>query len=146
MIARPLLLWSRLIQAAALVVLSLSATLLLLPGLGEAVFYQVYYGQITSPVPVPGPVQAYIRFANGIIGAVMVGWMLAIIWLARGPLLHGQRYAWGAIAWPLLGWYVIDSTFSLAHGIWGNVILNTGTAVLFRVPLLFSRRHCRRGD
>ena len=133
--------WSRLIQAAAGIVLGLSAVLMLAPPLGEAFFYLVYFQQPASPVPVPAEVQGYLRFANGIIGAVMAGWMVVILELARGPFRAGERWAWQAVAWPLLGWYLIDTAFSMAHGVWGNVLLNTGTAVLFGVPLLGSRRH-----
>jgi hypothetical protein len=133
--------WSRLIQAAAGIVLGLSAVLMLAPPLGEAFFYLVYFQQPASPVPVPAEVQGYLRFANGIIGAVMAGWMMVILVLARGPFRAGERWAWQAVAWPLLGWYLIDTAFSMAHGVWGNVLLNTGTAVLFGVPLLGSRRH-----
>jgi len=133
--------WSNLIQGAAGVVLGLSAVLLLAPPLGEAVFYLVYFHQPASPVPVPDGVLGYLRFANGIIGAVMAGWMMAIIALARGPFRAGERHAWNAIAWPLAGWYCIDTAFSLAHGVWGNVLLNTGTALMFGIPLLLSRRH-----
>ncbi|MFM8769074.1 MAG: hypothetical protein ACKOD9_15375, partial [Rubrivivax sp.] len=97
--------------------------------------------QPTSPVAVPAEIQGYLRFANGIIGAVMAGWMMAVIVLARGPFRAGERFAWNSIAWPLLGWYAIDTTFSFAHGAWGNVLLNTGTALMFGVPLLASRRH-----
>ena len=71
----------------------------------------------------------------------MAGWMLAIIVVARGPFLSGERSAWIAIAWPLAGWYLVDTVFSMAHGVWGNVLLNTGTALMFGVPLLASRRH-----
>ena len=134
-------LWSRLIQGAAAVVLALSAVLMLAPPLGETFFHLVYFQQPASPVPVPAEIQGYLRFANGIIGAVMAGWMMAVIVLARGPFRAGERFAWNAIAWPLLGWYVIDTTFSIAHGVWGNVLLNTGTALMFGVPLLASRRH-----
>ena len=133
--------WSRLIQAAAAVVLVLSAMLLLAPSVGEAFFYLVYFQQPTSPVAVPPEIQGYLRFANGVIGAVMAGWMMVIIALARGPFRAGERFAWNSIAWPLFGWYVIDTTFSIAHGAWGNVLLNTGTALMFGVPLLASRRH-----
>jgi hypothetical protein len=133
--------WSRLIQAAAGIVLGLSAVLMLAPPLGEAFFYLVYFQKPASPVPVPAGVQGYLQFANGIIGAVMAGWMMVILVLARGPFRAGERWAWQAVAWPLLGWYLIDTVFSLAHGVWGNVLLNTGTAVLFGVPLLGSRRH-----
>ncbi len=133
--------WSRLIQAAAAVVLALSAVLMLAPSLGEAFFYLVFFQQPASPVAVPIEIQGYLRFANGVIGAVMAGWMMVIIMLARGPFRAGERVAWNAIAWPLLGWYVIDTAFSAAHGVWGNVLLNTGTALMFGVPLWASRRH-----
>jgi len=138
---RALSLWSSFIQAAAGVVLALSAVLMLAPPLGETFFYLVYFQQPASPVPVPAEVLGYLRFANGIIGAVMAGWMLVIIVLARGPFRAGERWAWQAMAWPLLGWYVIDTAFSIGHGVWGNVLLNTGTGLMFGVPLLASRRH-----
>lgn len=133
--------WSRLIQAAAGAMLALSALLLLAPGLGEAVFNFVYYQQFASPVEVPAAPRGYIQFANGIIGAVMAGWMIAIIMLARGPFAAGQRHGWNSIALPLAGWYLFDTSFSAAHGVWGNVLLNSAVAVMFGVPLIASRRH-----
>ena len=138
--SRALLIWSRLIQAASVIVLGLTAALMLAPSMGESLFYLVYFRQAVSPVPVPEEVLGYLRFANGIIGAVMAGWMLTILLLARGPFMTGERYAWQAIAWPLMGWYLIDTCFSVAHGVWGNVLLNTATAVMFGIPLIGSRR------
>jgi hypothetical protein len=44
----------------------------------------------------------------------------------------------------LAAWYVVDTAFSAAHGVWGNVLLNTGTALMFAVPLWASRRHFAR--
>ena len=114
-----------------------------LPGLGERVFNLVYFQQLTSPVPAPAPVAGYIQFANGIIGAVMAGWMFTVIMLARGPFLAGQALAWRTIAYPLAGWYAVDTAFSIAHGVWGNVLLNTGTALMFGIPLVASRKHFR---
>jgi hypothetical protein len=136
-----LLFWSRLIQGAAAVVIVLSLTLLFAPRLGESIFNLVYYNQFSSPVEVPRPALGYIWFANGIIGAVMAGWMICIIMLARGPFVEGSLHAWNIIAIPLAGWFLIDTAFSLAHGVWGNVLLNTATGLIFGIPLLFSRRH-----
>ena len=65
-----LLLWSRLIQGAASVVIVLSLTLLLSPNLGEAIFNLVYFHQFSMPVEVPSLAHGYIWFANGVIGAV----------------------------------------------------------------------------
>lgn len=131
---------SNLIQAAAAVVLALSAVLLLAPAWGEAFFGLVYHGRLGGAAPPPAE-QAYIRFAHGIIGAVMVGWMIAVVLIARGPFRQGRREAWDAIAWPLAAWFVVDTAFSAAHGVWGNVLLNIGTALMFAVPLWASRRH-----
>ena len=136
-----LLLWSRLIQGAAAVVIVLSLTLLLSPRLGEAIFNLVYFHQLSMPVEVPSLAHGYIWFANGIIGAVMAGWMICIILLARGPFLAGRLHAWNAPALPLASWFLIDTAVSIAHGGWGNVLLNTATGLLFGIPLLFSRRH-----
>lgn len=136
-----LVFWSRLIQAAAAVVIFLNLTLLLAPHLGEAIFNLVYFHQLSIPVEVPSLARGYIWFANGIIGAVMAGWMICIILLARGPFLQGRRHAWNTIAIPLASWFLIDTLFSIAHGVWGNVLLNTATGLMFAVPLLFSRRY-----
>jgi len=136
-----LLLWSRLVQGAAAVVIALSLTLLLSPRLGEAIFNLVYFHQLSMPVEVPRLARGYIWFANGIIGAVMAGWMISIILLARGPFLEGRLYAWNTIAIPLTSWFLIDTAFSIAQGVWGNVLLNTATGLMFGIPLLFSRRH-----
>jgi hypothetical protein len=142
-VAPALLFWSRLIQAAAAVVIILSLTLLLAPRLGEAIFNLVYFHQPSIPVEVPNLAMGYIWFANGIIGAVMAGWMICIILLARGPFLEGRRHAWNTIAIPLASWFLIDTAFSIAHGVWGNVLLNTATGLMFGIPLLVSRRYFR---
>ena len=136
-----LLLWSRLIQGAATVVIVLSLTLLVAPRLGESIFNLVYFHQLSMPVEVPRLAHGYIWFANGIIGAVMAGWMICIILLARGPFLEGRLHAWNIIAIPLASWFLIDTAFSIAHGVWGNVLLNTATGLIFAIPLFFSRRH-----
>ena len=136
-----LLRWSRLVQGAAAVVIVLSLTLLLSPRLGETIFNLVYFHQLSIPVDVPSLAHGYIWFANGIIGAVMAGWMICIILLARGPFLEGRMHAWNIIAIPLTSWFLIDTAFSIAHGVWGNVLLNAATGLMFGIPLYFSRRH-----
>jgi len=115
--------------------------LLLSSRLGEAIFNLVYFHQLSMPVEVPSLAQGYIWFANGIIGAVMTGWMICIILLARGPFLERRPHAWNTIAIPLASWFLIDTAFSIAHGVWGNVLLNTATGLMFGIPLIFSRRH-----
>jgi hypothetical protein len=133
--------WSVWLQAAAAVMLALSAALLLAPSLGLAIFSTVYFLQPEFPVPVPAPVEAYIRFMHGVLAATMLGWMVAVIALARGPFVAGQRHAWIALAASLGAWFLIDTSYSVWHGVWGNVALNVTTALMFAWPLLASRKH-----
>ena len=109
-----LLFWSRLIQAGAAVVITLSLTLLLAPRLGEAIFNLVYFHQPSIRVEVPSLALGYIWFANGIMGALMAGWMISIILLARGRFLEGRLQAWNTMAIPLACWFFIDTVFSSA--------------------------------
>ena len=87
-------------------------------------------------VSVNGNWRLTITFVNG-----DASWMICIIMLARGPFLEGRLHAWNTIALPLSSWFLIDKAFSIAHGVWGNVLLNTATGMMFGIPLLFSRRH-----
>ncbi len=137
-------LWSRLVQAAAVAILSLSALLLLAPPAGASFFNLVYYQHWTAPEQVASSTQGYIYFANGIIGAVMAGWMTGIIALARGPFAAGQEWAWKAIALPLAVWFAVDCAFTIAHQAWGNLVLNLGTALMFGIPLAAAKKYCTR--
>jgi hypothetical protein len=132
---------SALIQFAALAVLFFGITLIIAPSAGEWIFNRVYYGQPVRPADVSGPALEYIRFANGIIGAVMIGWMICIIMIARGPFMSADPYAWKLIALPLAVWFLVDTGFSITHGIWGNVALNAAVGLMFGIPRLLSHRH-----
>jgi hypothetical protein len=129
------------LQAAAAVVILLSAVLLLAPATGMVIFSTVYFWQPEFAEPAPASVVAYIRFMHGVLGAVMVGWMVAVIALARGGFVAGQRHAWNTIAASLGAWLLVDTTYSALHAVWGNVALNVATAAMFAVPLIASRKH-----
>jgi hypothetical protein len=133
--------WSVWLQAAAAVMMALSAVLLLAPSLGLVIFSTVYFLQPEFPAPAPKEVVAYIRFTHGVLGAVMLGWMVAVIALARGPFVAGQRHAWNTIAVSVGAWFLTDTSHSIWHGVWGNVALNVATIVMFAVPMIGSRKH-----
>ncbi len=131
--------WSRMLQGAALVVIALSAVLLLAPALGLGFFDWVYFAGAAEATPLGAEADAYLRFTNGVLGAVMIGWMLLIMALARGPFRRGEAFAWNLIAASMATWFVVDTTFSLANGVFGNALLNLGTLIMFAVPLALSR-------
>jgi hypothetical protein len=74
--------------------------------------------------------EAYIRLAHNVMGAVMVGWFLTMHWVI-GAAERGTRGAWKAAVIPFVGWYLLDTGYSLLSGYWQNALLNTAIALLF---------------
>jgi hypothetical protein len=70
-----------------------------------------------------------------VLGAVMVGWATALLMVVLGPFARRSRLAWSTVAVSLAGWFLVDTSLSLASGHWPNAVLNVVLAVLFAVPL-----------
>jgi hypothetical protein len=138
--------WSRALLVASTAVIALGSLLVLAPSVGGAFFNVVFFSRLSYPVPFPPEADAYIRVVNGVLGAVMIGWMVVVIRMARGPFRRGQLFAWNAIAWSIGVWFVVDTTFSLASRAFGNALLNLCTAAMFAVPLAASRRYFGNPD
>ncbi len=76
------------------------------------------------------------RAMNAISGGVMFGWGLMMFALSSGPVAEGSRGAVAAMLYGVVGWFVVDSTASVAAGIPYNLVLNVSFLVLFLPPLL----------
>ncbi len=77
----------------------------------------------------------YLKFTFGVLGAVMVGWMVVILRLLLGGFRRGEREAWDTIALSMVIWYGVDTAFSLAMGYPANAIFNTLVLIGFAIPL-----------
>lgn len=127
--------WVRWLEIAAAAVIVFSAGLILFPGLTQPGFNIIAFGHPRYPPGFTPAATAYIAFVYTVLGAVMIGWMLAILALIRIPFARGEAWAWWAIAISMAGWLTIDSLMSFALGFPGNVILNTSFALAFAIPL-----------
>ena len=135
--------WCNWLIAVAASIGLFSAVLLLAPPLGQRIFDVIYFFTL-EPQPLPAERETdYLRFTNGVLGAVMIGWMVLIAVVANGPFRRRERWAWTAIAASMGTWYVVDTTFSLAHGIIGNALFNTAIIAAFVIPLAATRSSFR---
>ena len=132
--------WEFLLQATLAGLTGMGLILLLAPSIGEKFFYLVYHGALQPPEPFSDEAHRYIRFVHGVLGAMMLGWMVLIHRLARispnGPVTSN----WSLIRISIGTWFVIDTTFSIVHGIYGNVLLNLMCAIGILVPLHYGLR------
>jgi hypothetical protein len=51
-----------------------------------------------------------------VLGAVMIGWMVLLWSVVRGPFAKGERWASNAVTASVATWFVLDCTFSVATG------------------------------
>lgn len=115
--------------------------MLLWPAGIEALFSLILFGDVVSIGTMDPAALPYIRLLHGILGGVLFGWALAMLYWVMGPFRHGHREAWVALSWSVWGWFFSDTAFSLWSGFWQNALLNVGFAVLLGLPLLATRRY-----
>lgn len=129
--------WSRWMLMAALAVIAFSSMLVFSPEFTQRFFDAILFYDGTSPVQ--GAAVEYIRFTYGVLGAVMIGWMAALIPIIRGPFRRGEPWGWMVIAISLGLWFLVDTMLSIVSGFWQNAVLNTVFIVLFAIPLAATR-------
>jgi hypothetical protein len=79
-------------------------------------------------------------FLFGPLGGTIVGYFVMQLFVVLGPFRRRERWAWHAVAWPLLAWFTLDSAMSVYHGATFNVwMVNLPTLVLVGIPLLATR-------
>lgn len=138
--------WVIWLTAAATAVIVFGLALVLLPQLAQKGFAWLLYGDPSRMLAFGPEASAYIALAHAVLGAVMVGWGVALLMVIRGPFLRGTRQAWFTIAIALAAWFVPDSLFSLWSGFWPNAVLNLIFLMLFALPLWATRRVALGGN
>lgn len=119
--------------------------LVIAPDAARQGFSQLVYANLTAIDTFGAEAARYIALAHAVIGAVMVGWGIAMVMITRRLIAVGSRLGWRMLALSLCGWYVPDTLYSLASGYWQNAVLNTGFAALFLIPLALLRPYLRDG-
>jgi hypothetical protein len=80
-------------------------------------------------------------WAYALLGATMMGWGITLAFLAHYPFRRREAWAWWAVAVGMGGWYVVDTSASLAFGVTFNAVFNTVLLVLIGgLPLIFTYR------
>jgi len=100
---------------------------------GVRLFYDIIYW----PIDGASPYGDELRFTAAVLGAVMMGWAVTIFSLVAAADQIGAP-AWRGLTAAVVGWYVIDSTISVASGVAANAVSNTGFLIAYLIPLLAS--------
>ncbi len=136
---RPLL-WDRWLTTVIIGVLVYAALLVVRGGIPAVMFDRLGFGMTASGIS-DGPARRYVLLIYGVLGAVLVGWMLLLLAIATGPLRRRERWAWNAVALSMTLWFLVDTTFSIIIGFPAHALFNVAFAVAIGVPLAALHKH-----
>ena len=135
--------WCWLMVVSAGVVLA-GLVFVLAPGLTRRLFSLLAFATPETIDAFGDPAVPYVSLVHAVLGAVMVGWGVALLLIVSGPLRRRSREAWWTVSLSLAAWLIPDTAYSLWSGFWQNAVLNAVVAVLFAVPLAATYRDCDR--
>ena len=117
----------------------LGALMLAAPSLTQGFFNVLFFGQTEPPAGFTPEAVAYVRFSHGVLGAVLIGWMVLLAYVVV-PFRRGEAWAWNALAGSFGLWFLIDSAFSIWAGFAANAGLNAVFTVAAFIPLAVTYR------
>jgi len=100
----------------------------------------VFFNQTT----IPADAEQMRTFLFGIIGGTIFGFQVLMIFISENAFKKKERWAYFAMLFGYLSWFLIDSSLSIMHGALYNVLLiNIPAMILIGLPLIFTARYFR---
>ncbi|MBN1822841.1 MAG: hypothetical protein JW803_00830 [Endomicrobiales bacterium] len=135
------LLWQRLILLGGIFTVIMGMAMSLFGNTGPFIVYEKLVNPVFWPSGAPEGVAFFQRWVYGVVGAVMAGWGVFIVFIAQVPFLKKENWAWQCIFWGMTVWYVPDTLLSVWYGVYFNAVLNTVMYLFVLVPLLLSKKY-----
>jgi membrane protein len=127
--------WLAWLQVALVLLMAASLVPVFFPGFARAAFAWLVYADLNRLAAFPPEAVRYATFLHAVLGAVMFGWAVLLFLIVRGPLAAGSRRSWRAVMASLVAWFVPGTLFSIASGVWQNVVLNLLFMAAYAAPL-----------
>ena len=121
-------------MGTSLLVAGYAVSLVLAGPLASGLFDAFGFGMRSGGVPDGAP-RDHVVFVYGVLGSVLVGWMVLVAAVAAGPLRTRQPWALPALAASVGSWFLLDTGFSLAVGSWQHAAFNLGFLAALGIPL-----------
>lgn len=93
----------------------------------------------------PAGAGAMRRWLYGVEGATLVAFGVLGLAVIRTAGIRREPWVWKALASAVGAWFVLDTIVSAGYGVWPNVVLNLGIALVVLVPVVALARSARPG-
>lgn len=85
--------------------------------------------------PLSSATRDYQHWAYGVLGAVLAGWGSTLAFVVWVPFRARQPWAWWCLGLGIVLWCVVDTSLSLAFGVFFNVAFNLVILLATMLPL-----------
>ncbi|MFM8267200.1 MAG: hypothetical protein ACKOA2_04210 [Ilumatobacteraceae bacterium] len=127
-------LWIRWLEVVLFVVLAYSLLLVFAATVAGSLFSLLGFG---PPEAIDTPdVRDYLKLPYMVLGAVLAGWVAAMLQLVRGPLRDGATWVVPLMGRSLALWFVLDTGMSVALGYPTHALFNLSFGVALAIPLV----------
>ncbi|QLE55896.1 hypothetical protein [Nostoc sp. TCL26-01] len=116
-------------------VIFFSFSLIIAPDFMQIFFDAIFFPASSTHTIFNEVASSYIKFLYGLLGAVMMGWSVALLYILLKPFCRQEDEAWYAMTASIVVWFIIDSSFSISTGFWQNAVLNMIFLLFFMIPL-----------
>ena len=127
--------WWRWLVAADIIVIVFGAAQALLPDLIRQGFSLLVFGSASYIDTFPQDAIRYITLTHAVMGSVMIGWGVSMMYTLLTQFRTGEWTGWVSIAIAMTLWFIPDTAMSILTGFWQNAVLNVGFILLFVIPL-----------
>jgi len=138
--------WWRWLVVVTLGVMVFGLSMVVAPDLIRGFFGLLVFSSSAGLDAFGGPANEYIMMVHAVLGAVMFGWGVALLFVLFGPFRSGSFHGWLTLCVSLTAWFIPDTIYSVWSGFWQNAVLNTAMLVLFAIPLAATYPTSRHGQ
>ncbi len=128
--------WQRWLIAVTIGVVIYATGLMLMPQTMHGLFSRLFFGDSDNVQRIGEDYPEFIQLVYGVLGAVMIGWMVTLLAIMWRHFRTDPRGTWQILVISIGVWYAVDSGFSVVIGLVEHAVFNTGFLVLYVVPLV----------
>jgi len=127
--------WRRWLIVVTIAVIVYGLALMLAPQVMHGLFNTLFFASSDVVQQFGEQASAFITLVYGVLGAVIIGWMVALLSIIWG-MAQNPRSAWNTLMLSVVVWYALDTGMSLLIGSVSHAVFNTLFLVMFAVPLV----------
>jgi len=106
-------------------------------GIYEKAMAQSFYNQDE----LSEEVSRTFRFILAPFGTTMAGSFLLQYFIAKNAFAKKELWAWQAIMVAFFFWFILDTTMSVIHGAYFNILIANIPSLIAMLPIVFTRKY-----